>query len=193
MNVKELTIGTSNNNRFNNLKDIILEINPLINIIQASLDVIESSNTTAGNATLKAQAYFDSLKTNILCADDGIFLEDKEYSPEVMVKRDKDGKELSREEIIQKWKLILRDMELKGKMEKTFVLINVEGKKFVSSIRYKIVLRDSEDINFQTNPLNNFIYPEGFNKSITHFTSEELLRFREPQKECLSELIKKIK
>jgi len=193
MNVKRLTIGTSNKNRFSNLRDIIFEIDPSIIISQSIVQVEESSDTTIGNATLKAHAHYKIHKSNILCVDDGIFLDDKIYSPEVNVRRDSDGKELSKNAIIQKWELILRDKELKGIMEKTFVFIDKYGVMYSDHVNYIIVLRNCEDINYEINPLNNFIYPEGFNKPIAHFTSDELLRFREPQKECLNELIKKLK
>jgi hypothetical protein len=189
--MKKILIGTTNSFRYSNLKSMLLEINPNFEIINESLDIVEKEFSSTENAEIKAKAYFKHYKINVLCVDEGIFLDDEDYSPKVMVKRDKNGREISNQNLIGYWKEVLKSRSLSGYLEKSYALMKSEDTIYKNTIKYQIELRYSDKINYYTNPLNNFIFPNGFTHSISNFTSEELKTFREKQKLAIVDLLSK--
>jgi hypothetical protein len=187
-----LIIGTGNKYRFKSIKSLIEEIDKNIICVQKSISIDESGNSSVENAKIKAVAYSHAFKgRNVLCVDDEMHLDDSSYTPGEVLNRDKRGKNISKKEILEYWNKVLEGRELKGHINKVFVFINNEGDAYSEILRIDISLsRDkTRYMSMITNPLNNFIVPEGFCKVIADFNSDELSKFRMPQLKLLEKLL----
>lgn len=187
-----LIIGTSNKMRFNTLKSIVSKLYPQLNIVQQVMEVDETGSTPEENVRIKLQSYYAKFAENTLCVDDALELDDPDYSPGTKIRRNELGHNLTVTEVIQKWQKILRKGDLNGKLIKSIGLITKEGEIFTQTLIKKIKLVQNMKINTDVSPLNNFIFPSGYHKPLSQFTSDELNEFRQDQTLTVSQLLTKI-
>lgn len=185
-----LIIGTTNKKRFENIRSLVYKVDSDLDCVQRELNIDETGTTSQENSLIKAKAYYEKFHTNVLCIDDAIELEDKNIiSPGARIHRDDLNNQLSNHQIIDHWMKVLKIDSKTGRLIKSFVLIDTKGEVFRETINYNCTLVFVENVNYETNPMNNFLIPQGFSKSISNFTEEDMAKFREQQVSILRKLL----
>lgn len=185
-----LIIATTNRHRHKVLNSIVKLIYPDICIYNKNTRTKispESNNTAKANAIDKALFYGNYFKKNVLCEDDTLSINRQELSTH----RDR-NKYLSKKEIYDYWQALIRkEKPIRGKLIKAFAF-NRKGKIIADQIEIsiKLVLPQNKPYRIWYNPLNYFIVPKGYSKSIAELSEKQLIRFRRPETLLLKKLLK---
>lgn len=186
-----LIIATTNKHRRKALNSIIKSIYPDISVCDKNIPRTkispESNKTAKENAIEKTLFYGKYFNMNVLCEDDTLFFGLKEIS----IHRNK-NKYLSRGEIYNYWvDLIRKEGPIEGKLIKAFAYIKY-NKVVADQVEkeIKLLLPKTKAYRLCYNPLNHFIVPKGYSKSIAELSEKQLIRFRRPEFFLLKRLLK---
>lgn len=186
-----LIIATTNQHRRKVLSSIIKTIYPGIKISNKILTKAnvssESHKTAKENAIEKVLFYGKYFKENVLSEDDTLLMDNIEYS----LHRNH-YKYLSSIEIYDYWQALIRkEKPIKGKLIKAFAFKR-KGRIVADQleISIKLVLPQNKPYRIWYNPLNYFIVPKGYSKSISELSEKQLIRFRRPETFLLKKLLK---
>lgn len=186
-----LIIATTNQRRRKVLSSVIKTIYPDIKISNKTLTKtnvsLESHSAAKENAIEKVLFYSRCFKENILCEDDTLLIDNKEYSP-----HRNHYKYLSNVEIYNYWQAFIKKGEpIKGKLIKAFAF-GRKG-KIVSDqieISIKLILPQNKPYRIWYNPLNYFIVPKGYSKPIAELNKKQLMQFRQLEQLLLKKILK---
>lgn len=186
-----LIISTTNKHRRNALSSIVKSIYPNISVCNKNIPRTkispESNKTAKENAIEKALFYGKYFNKNVLCEDDTLLVGPKELS----IHRNK-NKYLSIEEIYSYWSdLIRKEGPIEGKLIKAFAY-NKNNKVVANQVEkeIKLLLPKTKAYRLCYNPLNHFIVPKGYSKSIAELSEKQLIRFRLPETFLLKRLLR---
>lgn len=154
-----------------------------INVISLSetdskISVEETGSTTIENARLKAVAYANELKTNVLANDSGLTIEkfSPENQPGVFVRRYGGGKELSDEDTIEIYNRLFNEVggESNGVFSIALAIVDSEGnlyeKEFLSHRFFKAPPCKER---MKGLPLRSFEFSKEQNKFVAQMTLKE--------------------
>ena len=154
-----------------------------INVISLSetdskISVEETGSTTIENARLKAVAYANELKTNVLANDSGLTIEkfSPENQPGVFVRRYGGGKELSDEDTVEIYNKLFNEVggESNGVFSIALAIVDSEGnlyeKEFLSHRFFKAPPCKER---MKGLPLRSFEFSKEQNKFVAQMTLKE--------------------
>ena len=154
-----------------------------INVISLSetdskISVEETGSTTIENARLKAVAYANELKTNVLANDSGLTIEkfSPENQPGVFVRRYGGGKELSDEDTVEIYNRLFNEVggESNGVFSIALAIVDSEGnlseKEFLSHRFFKAPPCKER---MKGLPLRSFEFSKEQNKFVAQMTLKE--------------------
>lgn len=163
--MEQLVFGTSNNNKFKELQAIIPKSIELKRMQDFGLtdELPETSSTIPANAMEKAQALYDSLKTNVFAEDTGLEVDALNGEPGVYTAR-YGGPERSAEKNMNLLLKKLQDESNRSAQFRTVIAMFWNGKphSFEGIVRGEIGFHKAGTGGFGYDPI--FI-PKGYSKS----------------------------
>jgi len=178
-----LLIATTNKNKFNRLKKVIEYTFPNIKIAhifdKKITPPVENRNDELKNVLIKAKFYYSQLQINVFVEDNGIYFYNIEPNKQLAANFKDYSYGLSPKKLFKKISFFLKNNEIhKGYLKYVFALA-CNKRTYTKCIDVPFLI--SSDVKFisDTNILNNFILPRGFNIPISQMTKKELERYRD--------------
>lgn len=191
---KKIFLATRNEGEIQRFKNLLehtgldIEIYAPKDFNLGNIEAEEKEKTLAGNAEIKARAYFGKVEMSILSNDTGFWVEGEGLidAPKRKVLGKKDEKELTKEEIaksiLEFWKNIARKHG--GKVDaawvEAFVLLDPDGVIHKAESKREVILTDQEfgEAHIQM-PMRALYISKTTNKpAIQHDKEEELLELK---------------
>lgn len=199
----KILLATHNQGKIKRYRNLFAELKSLELITLADLNITtkvdEPFNTPEENSIHKAIEYGNLTNLPTIAIDEAVttnFLPDDEQ-PGVLVRRFKENRELSDEEILVLWQNIFTkypNQELKFIWDFSLSYYYSESKelKTVKAVQLDLVTNEFSKIIDPGYPMSSFLIPQGSTKTYSELTTEEYLVVDQNNLKPFLEFIKNI-
>lgn len=181
----EILIATSNEAKIKKYSTILKEIGinyKTLKDINVNIEVEETGKTSKENSVIKAKAYYEATKMPVIVDDCSLIIDSlpRDKQPGVLVRRNKEGKRMSDEEMIQFYSKELEKIggESTGGFDIAITIVDEHGKTYTAINRHNRFFV-SKPCKERTHgyPLNSLIYEKDKGRYLAeHYEGKDIYK-----------------